>query len=106
MRPREIGQIELLLLATIARSPSHGYAIIARLREATDALINIHEGQAYPALHRLERVGAIASDWEVVNGRRRKIYRIEPNGQLLLEKERRSWEAHTTAVRRALGMST
>lgn len=103
---REIRQLDLLLLAVIAREPLHGYAIIARLREISGGVLEFPEGHVYPALHKLENRGAIGSDWQVENGRRRKVYALTASGTQLLEKERHAWEAVSRAMRRALGWST
>ena len=102
---REIGQLDLLLLAVIAREPVHGYGIIARLRELTGGILDFPEGQVYPALHKLEERHAIASEWIVADGRRRKIYLLTPRGSELLDSERQNWQAFSNAVRQMLAWS-
>lgn len=102
---RELGQLELLLLAVIAREPAHGYGIIARLRELTGGVLDFPEGHVYPALHKLEERHAIASRWIVANGRRRKVYLLTSEGSELLDAERQQWEAFSNAVRRTLAWS-
>jgi DNA-binding PadR family transcriptional regulator len=85
---RDIGQLELLLLAVVAREPLHGYGIIARLREMSGGVLGFPEGHVYPALHKLEERQAIGSHWTVVSGRRRKVYVLTDSGVELLERER------------------
>jgi DNA-binding PadR family transcriptional regulator len=102
---RELGDLELLLLAVVAREQSHGYAVITQLRRLSGGVLDFPEGNAYPALHKLEKRGAIASRWTVVNGRRRKIYRATEHGLELLGAERQSWEAATNAIRQTLEWS-
>lgn len=84
-------KLDPLLLATIARAPRHGYAIISELRERSDGAFDLAEGTVYPALHRLERDGSIASDLQFVDGRRRRTYRVTAAGHAALQEQRREW---------------
>ncbi len=92
------GHLDLLILSVLADSPAHGYAIIDELRTRSDAVIDVPEGTLYPALHRLEKAGLITATWNEVNGRRRKSYRLTPDGTGQLADERRAWSSFTTAV--------
>ena len=49
------GHLELLLLATLAESEGHGYALTERLRVRSDGALQLGEGSVFAALHRLER---------------------------------------------------
>ncbi len=54
----------------------------------------------YPVLHRLERLGHIAGKWQKSeSGRKRKYYRITPQGKEQLAAERRQWQAVDDALR-------
>lgn len=99
---RDLAQLELLLLAVIAKEPLYGYAIIGRVREVSAGVLDLQEGNVYPALHKLEQRHAISSHWMEAKGRRRKVYTLTESGARLLEEERRSWEAVSCAIRRAL----
>ena len=58
------------------------------------------DGMLYPVLHRLERLGHVEARWEVAeSGRRRKYYRITPEGRAHLAEERRQWEAVDATLR-------
>jgi DNA-binding PadR family transcriptional regulator len=58
------------------------------------------DGMLYPVLHRLERLGHIKARWEVAeSGRRRKYYRITPQGRAQLGEERRQWQAVDATLR-------
>ena len=92
------GNLDLLLLSVIARAPGHGYAVITALREQSGGAFDLPEGSIYPALHRLEDLGLLASDWQSVAGRRRRIYRITKRGTQTLAHERHSWQVLTAAV--------
>jgi PadR family transcriptional regulator PadR len=92
------GNLDLLLLSVIARAPGHGYAVITALREQSGGAFDLPEGSIYPALHRLEDLGLLASDWQSVAGRRRRIYRLTKRGAQALERERHSWQVLSAAV--------
>src|SRR6266545_1885119 len=71
MRPELLkGHLDALLLAVLETGPQHGYAVIEALRTSSDGALDLPTGTVYPALHRLERAGLIASDWETVGDRR------------------------------------
>ncbi len=92
------GHLDLVLLGVLATGPAHGYAIIAALRERTGGTLDLPEGSVYPALHRLEDLGVIESEWIPVGGRRRRQYRLTPKGVDALAVERRDWRTLVTAV--------
>lgn len=92
------GHLDLVLLGILSTEPGHGYAVITTLRERTDGLIDLTEGAVYPALHRLEDLGWLASDWHPVAGRRRRLYRITPAGHAALSRERAEWAKLSAAM--------
>ena len=74
------GHLDLLLLSALSAGPGHGYAVITTLRERTGGKLDLTEGAVYPALHRLEDLGLLTSDWHQVGGRRRRLYQLTPAG--------------------------
>lgn len=97
------GHLDLLLLGVLAHGPRHGYAVIADLRDHTDGAFELTEGTVYPALHRLQDSGRLASDWEDVAGRRRRIYRITEAGRRALAAETTRWQSFAAAVDAVVG---
>lgn len=99
------GQLDLLLLATIERlGQAHGYAVIADLRRRSEGDFDLAEGTVYPALHRLERGGAITTVGpDAPAGRPRRSYRLTGAGAALLAERRQQWEAFVAAVHRSVG---
>ncbi|SEB86169.1 Transcriptional regulator PadR-like family protein [Paramicrobacterium humi] len=88
-----------LVLGILADGESYGYAILQRVSELSDGELEWSDGMLYPLLHRLERLGYIESSWgEAPNGRRRKHYRLRPDGAAALAEQRRQW----TVVNRSL----
>jgi PadR family transcriptional regulator PadR len=92
------GHLDALLLATLEPGPRHGYAIMETLRTGSGGRIDLPTGTVYPALHRLERAGLIASSWSQVGGRRRRTYQLTPAGRRTLGAERTAWQEFTNAV--------
>ena len=83
-----------IVLAILAEGDSYGYAILQRVRDLSGGRIAWTDGMLYPVLHRLERLGHVRAEWQVAEtGRRRKYYRITPQGRAQLAEERRQWEA-------------
>jgi DNA-binding PadR family transcriptional regulator len=97
------GHLDLLLLSVLSRGPGHGYEVITRLRDRSDGAFELPEGTVYPALHRLEEAGLLASDWEVVSGRRRRIYRLTLAGAAALAAESKQWREFSGSMTRVLG---
>jgi len=99
------GAVELLVLRSLARRTAHGYGLIQAIRERSGEELELEEGSLYPALHRMERRGWIASEWGVSeNGRRAKYYSLTSDGRKRLKSARKSWERMTGAVGQVLGL--
>ena len=93
------GHLDLLLLAVLDGSPAHGYLVIERLRERSAGAFGFPEGTIYPALHRLERAGLLASRWADDAPRRRRVYELTPRGREELRRQAAEWERFAGAVR-------
>jgi DNA-binding PadR family transcriptional regulator len=96
------GHLDLVLLGVLNHGPGHGYAVITTLRERTDGLLDLAEGSVYPALHRLEDLGLLVSEWEPVAGRRRRVYSVTSAGLGALRAERQGWQTLVSAVESVL----
>ena len=81
-----------LVLGLLANGESYGYALIQQIRELSGNEIQWTEGMLYPFLHWMEKEGLIQSEWkETEAGRRRKYYRLTPQGRKTLRTERGHW---------------
>ena len=97
------GTLDLLVLRTLSQQPMHGYDVARSIRERTKDEILVEEGALYPALHRLERRGLVASTWGFSNNNRRaKYYRLTVRGRHQLREDISHWERYTRAVARVL----
>lgn len=102
-RERLKGNLDLLLLSVLAAGPAHGYAIISALRDRSEGTFDLPEGTIYPALHRLEAAGLLASSWAQADGRRRRVYGLTDEGAAALAAERTEWHRFAGGVRAVLG---
>src|SRR5947209_20134825 len=96
------GHLDGLLLAVIADGPVHGYAVLERLRTRSGGEFELPEGTVYPALHRLEADGLLASRWTQGSGRRRRQYELTARGRAALGERTRRWRQFAGAVERVL----
>jgi PadR family transcriptional regulator PadR len=98
------GTLDMLVLKTLLPGPAHGHTIAHVIEKSSDEVLQVEHGSLYPALHRLEDQGLIASFWGTSeNNRRAKYYRMTPKGKKHLLHERSRWEALVQAVTRVLG---
>jgi len=98
------GTLDMLILRTLARGPSHGWGIAQHIRRMSDEVLRVEEGSLYPALHRLELTGELAAEWGVpVNNRRARIYRLTTRGHRRLGGELERWDMLVGAMARVLG---
>ena len=89
-----LGTLDLLVLKSLAAlGEMHGYGIVNHVQRASDDLLRVEEGSLYPALHRIEQQGWIASEWKTSeNNRRARYYRLTAAGRRQLQREQESWE--------------
>jgi PadR family transcriptional regulator PadR len=97
------GHLDALLLAVLDGRKLHGYAIIEALQLRSDGALELPTGTVYPALRRLERAGWLASEWDVVSGRKRRTYHLTRSGERALAAERTEWREFTTVIGGVLG---
>jgi PadR family transcriptional regulator PadR len=96
--------LDMLILKTLRRGPMHGYAIAEFIEQRSDDDLRIEEGALYPALHRLELRGWLASEWgSSRNKRRAKFYRLTQAGGKQLAVETARWRRMSTAIARVMG---
>jgi transcriptional regulator len=97
------GTLDLLVLKTVARGAMHGYAIAEFIHKTSEEVLRVEEGALYPALHRLELRGWLASEWGVSeNNRRAKYYRLTAAGKKQLAAETEHWGRMASAIHRIL----
>jgi transcriptional regulator len=98
------GTLELLVLKTLASTGAlHGYGIVQHIQRASDEVLRVEEGSLYPALHRMEQNGWIASEWALTEtSRKAKYYKLTPAGRRQLNKAQESFDQLVKGVRAVL----
>ena len=97
------GTLDMLILKTLSRSPLHGYAIAEFIQRTSEDVLRVEEGALYPALHRLEVRGLLASEWGASdNNRRAKFYRLTAAGRRQLAQEVSYWTRMTASIARIM----
>ena len=93
------GTLYLLILRTLARGPLHGYAIARRIKESSDAALEIEEGSLYPALNRMLVKGWLTAEWGISdNNRKARFYSLTPAGRKQLERETEQFDRLIQAI--------
>lgn len=93
------GTLDLLILKTLALGPQHGWAIGKRIQQVSGGVLQVTQGSLYPALHRLEQQGWIASAWVATDsGREVKSYSLTRAGRKQFARELENWERLSGAV--------
>src|SRR5690349_4517285 len=97
------GTLDLLILKALAKESLHGYGVAEWIHESSQDVLRVEEGALYPALHRLELRGLLASEWGTSdNNRRAKYYALTSTGRKRLEEETEYWRRVSGAVARVL----
>lgn len=93
------GTLDLLILRTLQRGPTHGHAIAKYIQRTSEELLQVETGSLYPALYRLEAKGWIAASWQLSDkGKRARYYRITAKGRTQLAAEQSKWDAFARAM--------
>src|SRR5262249_20882811 len=93
------GTLDMLILKAISLTPLHGYGVLQRISLMSKGSLSVPQGSLYPALHRLEHQGLIASEWrESEHNRRAKYYELTKRGRQRLREETRYWNDLSRAI--------
>jgi PadR family transcriptional regulator PadR len=97
------GTLNMLILKTLSHGPLHGYAIAEFIQRRSEDVLRVEEGALYPALHRLEVRGLLASEWGASDSNRRaKFYRLTAAGRKQLAQEAGYWMRMTAGIARIM----
>jgi PadR family transcriptional regulator, regulatory protein PadR len=101
------GTLDMLILQTLILGAAHGHTIAHAIEHGSEDVLQIEHGSLYPALHRLEDRGWIASFWGTSeNNRKAKYYRLTPVGRKQLIAQTTRWEQVVRAIGRILKPAT
>ena len=97
------GTLDMLVLRTLVLGPAHGHTIAHAIELGSEDVLQVEHGSLYPALHRLENRGWIASFWGTSeNNRRARYYRLTPAGRRQLAEQTGRWDQLVRAIGRIL----
>lgn len=98
------GTLDMLILRTLQRGSQHGHGIGLAIRTSSAEALQVEHGSLYPALHRLEKQGWLASEWKLSESNRNaKYYRLTAAGKKQLLKEQTKWDAMVKTIARVMG---
>jgi PadR family transcriptional regulator PadR len=98
------GTLDMLILRTLVMGKAHGHTIARVIENTSEDVLQVEQGSLYPALHRLEDRGWVASSWGVSeNNRKAKFYELTAAGRTQLTAERERWRQMVMAIGRILG---
>ena len=93
------GALDMLILRSLVLGPAHGHTIAHAIAQRSEQVLQVEHGSLYPALHRLEDRGFVASFWGTSeNNRKAKYYRLTPAGKKMLAAETSRWEQLVRAI--------
>jgi PadR family transcriptional regulator PadR len=97
------GTLDMLILKTLSREPSHGYAIAQQIRRVSDDALKVGEGSLYPALQRLLLNGWVQAEWGTSGSNRRvRFYRLTASGRRQLTAETQNFNVLIHAIARVM----
>lgn len=99
------GLLELAVLSALQDEALYGLNLLERLQ--VEAGLPLAEGSIYPLLHRLERQGSVASQWQLDAGatRPRKYYALTDAGRAELAQALDEWQRTSDSLNRFLHRS-
>ena len=99
------GSAELLILSLVEARPRHGYEISRQIELRSEGAVRFHVASLYPLLYRLEKRGWMEGRWvEKAGQRRRRYYRLTPEGRKVLASQRKGWQVFAAAINRIAGV--
>jgi transcriptional regulator len=99
------GSAELLVLSLLEDQPRHGYDISKLIQIRSGGALRFHVTSLYPLLHRMEKQGWITGVWvEKPEQRRRRYYKLTPQGTAELRSKQKSWRDFVAVIGRVTGI--
>jgi transcriptional regulator len=98
------GTLDMLILRTLMMGPAHGHTIAKIIEQTSEDILQVEQGSLYPALHRLEDRGWLASSWGASeNNRKAKFYKLTAAGRKRLAHETNRWRQIARAIGLVMG---
>src|SRR5262245_17318242 len=99
------GTAERVVLAFLDDAPRHGYELAQLIEERSGGVLTFNFASLYAALYKLEERKWIQGRWvEKAGQRRRRYYRITPEGRAVLAAQRKEWSQFFELIRDLAGV--
>src|SRR6201996_1568615 len=86
------GTLDMLILRTLVLGPAHGQTIAHAIERGSEDVLQVEHGSLYPALHRLQNRGWVASFWGTSeNNRKARYNRLTTLGRKQLAAQTSRW---------------
>jgi len=97
-----MGLSRFFVLRTLHEGPTHGYALLERLKGFTSGCCTPAYGTIYPILKQL-----LEGEYDMVEsvfegGRRRKVYELTPKGEVAYQRAISTWKEVLPYINRAV----
>jgi transcriptional regulator len=97
------GTLDMLIMKALAGASMHGFGVARWIESVTGDRLTVDEGALYPALHRMEKRGWLASEWRMTENRRRaKYYSVTSAGSTEFTAQVKRWSGSSWAVESVL----
>ena len=97
------GTLDMLILRTLVLGPAHGQTIAHVIERGSEDVLQVEHGSLYPALHRLQNRGWVASFWGTSESNRKaKYYRLTADGRKQLAAQKSRWDQLVRAIGRIM----
>ncbi len=99
------GAAPLAVLTLLERREMYGYELVEALEVGSGGILTMGQSTVYPLLYNLEARGHVEAVWRrAPSGRRRKYYRVTPDGHAWVRKQQEQWGQLVRALER-LGLA-
>ncbi len=100
------GSAEFLILSLLEAESRHGYELQKLIESRSDGVLTFNVASLYPLLYRMEKRGLIKGSWiEKAGQRRRRFYKLMPEGKRTLNEQRQTWKEFFAALDRVAGIN-
>ena len=105
IREAKKGTAELVVLAFLEDEPRHGYELTQLIDARSGGLLTFNFASLYATLYKLEERKWIQGRWvEKAGQRRRRYYKITPEGRAVLAEQRKEWRQFFELIRELAGV--
>ena len=99
---RDIVSLDLLILGILNQKDYYVYEMYTFIDEKSEGKLNIKEGVLYASIYKLLNDNYISKREEIINGRVRVYYHLEPKGKKFFNELKQNFESGAEAIRKII----